>query len=187
MTRKSEIIAVVVSVAVLGIALVSGALVQAAPKAEVKSTAMAGSFHIQDAWARINPVKDAPSSAYVTIHYGGKVPDMLIFASTPIAGKVELHNHTMTGGIMRMAKVAGVPILPDSETKMAPSSYHLMMFDMKALPKPGTTAPLTLTFKSGTTMTLLMTAQSIAASGPKGKAMMEMNDHKGHNMKMTND
>ncbi len=192
MNRRSEIIAVVASAAVLAAALVSGTILQAAAPAAAKSTAMAGNFHIQDAWARINPLKGRPSSAYVTIHYGGTKPDMLIAAATPIAGRVELHNHTMAGNIMKMVKVPGIAIAPDSETKLAPSGYHLMMFDMKAAPKPGTTAPLTLTFKSGTKLTLLMTAQGITANGPdgKGKPMMEMpdkgmNDHRGHNMKIT--
>jgi periplasmic copper chaperone A len=187
MNRRSEIIAVMASVAVLAVALVSGTISQAAAPSAPKATAMAGDFHIQDAWARINPVKGRPSSVYVTIHYGGTKPDMLVSASTPIAGRVELHNHTMTGNIMRMVKVPGIAIAADSETKLAPSGYHLMLFDMKAAPKPGSTAPLTLTFKSGTRLTLLMTAQGITANGPdgKGKPIMHMDDHRGHNMKIT--
>jgi periplasmic copper chaperone A len=178
-SRRNEIIATAVAVLVLAAAAVTGTLVQAkAPPPGM--TAMAASFHIQDAWARINPVAGRPSAGYVTIHYGGKKPDMLVAAQTPVAGRVELHNHVMDKGIMRMTKVPGVAIAPDSETILKPSGYHLMMFDMKSLPKPGTKVPLTLTFKSGTTLTLMMVAQNLTASGPDGTAASKADPHSHH-------
>jgi copper(I)-binding protein len=178
-SRRKEIIATILAVVVLAAAAVTGTLVQA-KDAPAGMTAMAGKFHIQDAWARINPVPGRPSTAYVTIHYGGMKADQLVAARTPIAGRVELHNHLMDKGVMRMAKVAGIAIAPDSETILKPGGYHLMMFDMKRLPKAGTRVPLTLTFKSGTTLTLMMVAQGLTAGGPDGAAAAAADPHSHH-------
>jgi periplasmic copper chaperone A len=180
-SRRKEIIATGLAVLVLAAAVVTGTLVQAkSPPSGM--TAMAGNFHIQDAWARINPVAGRPSAAYVTIHYGGTKPDMLVAASTPVAGRVELHNHLMDKGVMRMVKVSSIVIPPDSETILKPSGYHLMLFDMKNLPKAGARVPLTLTFKSGTTLTVMMMAQGLTAGGPDGSpaAAGKAADHHGH-------
>ncbi len=183
LSRRREIVAVLLAGLMLVVAAVTGTLSHAKTAATSPGmTGVAGDFHVQDAWARINPVAGRPSSAYVTIHYGGTKPDPLIAASTPIAARTELHNHVMDKGVMRMPKVASIAIGPDSETILKPGSYHLMLFDVKAPPKPGTKVPLTLSFKSGTTITLLMTAQAITAAGPDGKAgpmTMDM-DHAGH-------
>lgn len=183
LSRRLEIASVLLASAVLVAAAVSGTLAEAKPATRLPGvTAMAGNFHIQDGWARINPVAGRPSSAYVTIHHGGTGADALIGASTPIAGRTEIHQHQMTGGVMRMVKIASIPIAADSETILQPGGYHLMLFDMKSLPKPGSRVPLQLTFKSGVTATLLITAQPITATGPAGASAAPMPgmDHAHH-------
>jgi periplasmic copper chaperone A len=183
LSRRQEIIATMIAGVVLLLAVVMGTAshVRAEKAALPGITAMGGNFHIQDAWARINPVAGRPSTAYVTIHHGGKKADALVGVSSPIAARASLHNHLMTGKVMRMMKVADIAIAPDSETILKPGGYHVMLFDVKAPPKPGTKVPLTLTFKSGTKLTLMMVAQAITAGGPAGKstAGAEM-DHSGH-------
>jgi copper(I)-binding protein len=46
------------------------------------------------------------AAGYLTMKNTGTTPDHLVSASTPVAGKVEIHQMTMENGIMR--PVAGV-------------------------------------------------------------------------------
>jgi periplasmic copper chaperone A len=194
MSRRKEVLAVCLASALLAVAAAAGSLSEARAGAKEAAsrmspklglTAMTANFHVQDAWARINPVSGRPATGYVTIHYGGTTADALVSATTPLAKRVELHQHVMDKGIMRMPKITAIAIAPDSETKLSPGSYHLMLFDLTSQPKPGTQVPLTLTFKSGTRLTLAMVTQPVTAMGPDGKTVapatgMMAHDHMGH-------
>lgn len=167
MSRRKEVMAICMASVLLAIAAITGSLSHANAAASALSVTV-GAMHTYDAWARINPVTGRPSSAYMTLHNSGTKPDALISATTPLAGRVELHQHQMDKGMMRMRKVDAIAIAPQSRTTLAPSGYHLMMFDLKSQPKPGTRMPVTLRFKSGIKLTLDMVAQAVTAMGPAG-------------------
>ncbi len=177
MTRRKEVMAVIIGGVLLLAAAVSGTISHARPDRRTGAMAMAGNLHVEQAWARINPVTGRPSSAYVTIHNMGMTADALIAASTPIAERAELHNHVMDGTVMKMDKVPEIMLAPGTATLLSPGGTHLMLFGMKKLPKPGTKVPLTLTFKSGGTLTLVMVTQGLTADGPGGAAAEAHSHH----------
>lgn len=126
-------------------------------------------IHLEDGWARFSPVAGRPAGVYLTIH-GGKVDDRVIGASTPIAGRAEIHTHTMTGGVMRMEKIDGIAIPKRGEVILKPGGLHIMLFDVKETPKPGSKFPLTLTFATGKPQTVNILVRPIGAAPPKPAA-----------------
>ncbi len=178
MNRQREIWAVMAGGAFLVLALVVGTLAEAAPKPSQSG------ISAENAWSRYNQIAERPASAYVTLRNRGKQADALVGASSTWAGRIELHGHDMTGGVMRMPKVSAIALAPGSTVQLSPGGFHLMLYDLKTKPKLGSSVPLTLTFKSGASLTVPMVVQNIASNGPK--PMMEMNDHIGHDMKITN-
>ena len=79
---------------------------------------------------------------------GGADGDTLLSASSPISPRVEIHTHTMDGGVMKMRRVESVEIAAGKTVKFKRGGYHLMMFD-STLEEGVTEVPLTLTFESG--------------------------------------
>ena len=72
-----------------------------APATEYK----VGDLKIDHPWARASAGAAPAGAAYMTISTGGASADRLVGASTPVAGKAELHTHIMEGDVMRMRPV----------------------------------------------------------------------------------
>jgi periplasmic copper chaperone A len=138
-----------------------------------------GQIHAVQAWARINPVQGRPSAAYFVLHNESKVADRLIAANSPIAGRIEIHEHVRDNGVMKMRPVAGgVAVAVDDMVLFEPGGLHLMLFDVKNPPKAGTRFPITLTFQRGKPQVIQVEAKALTASAPKNKGGY---DHHGHN------
>jgi periplasmic copper chaperone A len=177
MSRAREMIAVGFATLLLAVAAVAGTLGHAG--AAPAPSATTSSITASDGWARINPVAGHPSAAYVTLRNTGVRPETLVGVTAPMAGRVELHQHQVSGIIMRMVKVDRLVLAPGAVTEMGPGGYHLMLFDLKSQPKPGTRLPLTLTFASGTKLEVEIIARGLAATGPAISPAPPM-DHRDH-------
>lgn len=73
--------------------------------------------------------------------------DVLLSASSPISGRVELHTHIKEGDVMKMRRVDSVDIAAGQTVEFKRGGYHLMMFDA-AIDAGVMFAPVTLTFKN---------------------------------------
>ena len=98
---------------------------------------------------RLNAVPGRPAAGYLTITGGGQ-PDRLIGVTAPGA-RIELHDMTMAGGVMSMAKLDAVPVPAGGTVSFTPGGKHLMIFGIAGAPK---TLPLTLAFGSGKKVTV---------------------------------
>lgn len=85
-------------------------------------------IHVADAWAR-SPSEDV-AAVYFVAHNGQEVEDRLIGASSPVAGRAEVHETVEEDGEMVMRPVEAVPIGPDEEVRFEPGGYHVMLFDL---------------------------------------------------------
>jgi copper(I)-binding protein len=117
----------------------------------------------KDAWIRLAAVPDRPAGGYVDIT-GGTAKATLLAASTPVALRTEIHESMEHGGMMKMEALGQVDVPPGVTISFAPGGKHLMFFDVSPELKPGATAPLTLKFAEGQTLTL--DAKVIAAGDP---------------------
>lgn len=126
---------------------------------------------VSKAWARATASKARTGAAYVTIMNGGATSDKLVSASTPVAGRAELHTHIKDGDVMKMRQVQHIEVGPKAMVMLQPGGLHIMLMGLKEPLKKGATFPLTLVFEKAGETTVEVAVQSIAAKGM---------DHSGH-------
>lgn len=125
----------------------------------------AGQLHIDHPWSREMPPVAPTAAAYFVIHNKGSEADRLLSASTPVAGKAELHEHVHAGGVMKMQEVKDVVIPAGGEVKFEPMGYHVMLLDVKQQAKDGERFPLTLTFEKAGKVEVEVAVQKEAPAG----------------------
>jgi periplasmic copper chaperone A len=128
-------------------------------------------------WARATPGGSTISAAYLELKSEAGVVDRLIGASSPAAGRVEIHRHIMEGEVMKMRRVDSVSVPTGASHLLAPSGDHLMLLDLKAPLKEGDMVALTLTFEKAGPITVEATVEPVGAMGPHG-----MDHQPGHEM-----
>ncbi len=127
----------------LGLVLIS------APGAHAGNTEMqVGDLSITNIWARATAPNAKTAAAYMKITNNGNTPEMITAVSTPVAKKAELHQTTMTDGVMKMEHAAHTMIKPGESLVMEPGGYHLMMMKVTEKLVAGETMTMTVTFKN---------------------------------------
>lgn len=136
-----------------------------------------GGVTIAHPWIRATPGGATVGAAYLEIKSAAGVTDRLIGASSPVAGKVEVHTHLNEGGVMKMRRVDAVALKPGASHLLQPSGDHIMLMDLKGPLREGDLVALTLTFEQAGAITVDATVEPIGAKGPHG-----MDHHPGHEM-----
>lgn len=128
----------------------------------------AGDITIEHPWARPTAGPNMIGAAYVTLKNGGKEVDTLKSASSPDAGKVEVHEHIHdANGVMKMRAVEGGVTIPAGGTvTFQPGGYHIMLIGLKHNLEEGQTMPLKLSFaRSGDVEVQIQIERKPADSG----------------------
>ncbi len=140
----------------------------------------AGGITVAHPWARATPGGATVGAAYVEIT--SKDADTLIAASSPAAGRVEIHTHGMDDGIMKMRKLDKLGIPAGGSALLKPSGDHIMLLDLKAPLKEGDLLPITLVFEKAGEVKIDATVEPVGAKGPHGLDQQPGHeDHSGHN------
>ena len=121
-------------------------------------------------WARATPGGVKNGAAYLEIKTAAGVTDRLISASSPVAGRVEIHTHIKDGDVMRMRRVDDIALKPESSVVLQPHGDHVMLMDLKAPLKEGDLLKMTLTFEKAGPLEVEATVEPIGAMGPHGMA-----------------
>ena len=130
-----------------------------------------GAISIEKPFSRATPGGSKVGAGYMTITNNGNAADRLVSASSPAAGKVEIHEMTMQGGVMKMREIpGGLPIEAGKTTSLAPGGYHLMLMELKAPLKKGDKVPVTLTFEKAGKVDVTLDVQAIGGQ-PSGTPM----------------
>ena len=66
----------------------------------------------------------------MTIKNSGKVVKKLVEVSGDISDRIELHEHTMADGMMKMRQVDNIEIPAQGKTLLQPSGLHIMIFNL---------------------------------------------------------
>ncbi|MFT6984680.1 MAG: copper(I)-binding protein [Psychromonas sp.] len=119
----------------------------------ISNTAFAN-LTIENAYVRATPPHAKNSAAFMVIHNSNKEEVKLIAASSDIAQRVELHNHLMQDGLMKMRQVKQISIKAKNKTALQPGSYHVMFFELKQPLKDGESVALKLYFDNGEEITV---------------------------------
>ena len=102
---------------------------------------------ISHPWSRATAPSQKVGAVFMTIEPNGNNEDRLIGAASPAAETVQIHNHTMVDGVMRMRPVDGVDIPANGAAVLAPGGFHIMLIGLKAPLFEETVIPLTLEFE----------------------------------------
>lgn len=118
---------------------------ESATPATERSVAAPG-LTVSDAWAAVTPGGATVGAGYMTISNVGPA-DTLVSVASPRAPKVELHEMSMEGNMMRMRPVAHFTVPSDGVVSLTPGGFHLMFLELPAPFVAGETVPVTLTFE----------------------------------------
>jgi periplasmic copper chaperone A len=128
--------------------LIALALSAATAGAALAQDYMAGSIKVSQVWSREVPPASKVAGGFMTITNTGSEPDTLIGGSVAVAGKFEVHEMTMTDGVMKMRELKpGLVIKPGETVVLKPGSFHVMMMGLKEPLKAGKPIKGTLIFQ----------------------------------------
>jgi periplasmic copper chaperone A len=131
----------------------------------------AGSIEVDKPWATVTPRGASVAAGYMTIKNTGTEPDRLTGASTAVAGKVEVHEMTMDNGVMRMRPVAGgLEIKPGQTVELKPSSFHLMIMNLKGPIQQGKPFEATLMFAKAGPVDVEFAVEPVGATSASAPA-----------------
>jgi len=71
------------------------------------------------------------SSAYMLIKNNSTTDRKLIAISSNISPRIEMHQHLMANGMMKMRKISAITIPAQQHVVLQPAGLHLMIFDLK--------------------------------------------------------
>jgi periplasmic copper chaperone A len=147
----------------------------------------AGSIEVDNPWSRATPKGAKVAAGYLVIKNNGTDPDRLVGGTSPAAGKVEVHEMSMDKGVMKMRPVSGgLEIKPGETVELKPSSFHLMMFDLKQQIENGKPFKASLNFEKAGPVEVEFTVvapgatPSAAADKPAGAMPAGMHDMHQH-------
>ena len=115
------------------------------------NVAQAAQVEIANVWLRESIPGSENGAAYFTITNQQAETIRLVGASTEAARAVEVHEHVMRDGMMRMRRVPALEIAHDVTVELKPGSYHLMLFGLKKPLAIGDQIEFILNFENGET------------------------------------
>jgi copper(I)-binding protein len=137
----------------------------AAADAAAKSVS-AGAITVEQPWSRATPAGAKVGGGYLRVTNTGKEPDRLVGGTFPLAGKVELHDMSMTDNVMRMKQVAGgLEIKPGETVELKPGGSHLMFIDLREGLKEGQSIKGTLVFEKAGPIAVEYRVRSMSGEG----------------------
>lgn len=101
---------------------------------------------ISNVWISEAPPVAKNNAAFFTVKNAAQ-KDVLLGVETSVAASAEMHEMSMTGGMMRMRQLPLIKLAPHAELKFSPGGRHIMLINMKQPLKLGDKVPLTLKFR----------------------------------------
>ena len=133
---------------------------------------------VRDPWVRFAVKGQSGTGAFMTLTAPSGA--RLTGASTPVAGRAEIHEMKMEGDVMRMRPVAGgIELPPRQAVELKSGGYHLMLTELKKALVAGETVPLTLEFvdRAGRTSVARLEVPVRAAAAGEGDAASAAHRH----------
>lgn len=111
------------------------------------SAGAAAAVQVADALCRPTPNGRHSTGCYLTLT--ATTDDRLMAVSSPIAGRVEIHESRMESNMMMMRQLEdGLPLPAGQAVELKPGGNHIMLMAVEQPLRTGDTVALTLTFAS---------------------------------------
>ncbi|MHA6644857.1 copper chaperone PCu(A)C [Mesorhizobium sp. A623] len=150
----------------LGIAVFVLALLFASAHAVFAHEFKVGDLEIDHPWSRETPNGARVAGGYFTVKNTGSSADRLIAITSEISAKAEIHQMTVSDGVMTMRQVeGGLEIPAGGSVALDTGGYHLMFIDLKRQPKKGESFPATLTFEKAGSVTVEFAVEGLGETG----------------------
>lgn len=117
------------------------------------------------------------ASAYMEIENKGDKTVTLLGVSSKISPQIEIHQHTMVDGIMRMRQLNSIDIKSKERVKLQPSGLHLMLFEVENPLVPQQEVELTLHFSNDMSVITQVPIYSPIQEKSAQKSVTEMHKH----------
>lgn len=125
-----------------------------------------GELTVTTPWTRATPGGAKIAGGYLKITNNGSASDRLLGAATTAAARVEIHEMSMTDGVMKMRPLPnGLDVKPGETVELKPGGYHMMFMDLKQPLKQGETVKATLRFEKAGTLDVNFNVNAIGATG----------------------
>lgn len=132
---------------------------------------------VEHAYVRASIPGTTHSSSYMEIENKGDNPVSLVRAESNISERVEIHQHSMIDGMMRMREVESIKIEPNERVKLQPSGLHLMIFDVKKPLKSQQEVEMILHFSNNVSVTMQVPVYSPIQEKAAQKTMPTSHAH----------
>ncbi|WP_165383924.1 copper chaperone PCu(A)C [Pseudidiomarina tainanensis] len=121
----------------------------------------AAEVEISNPWVKESIPGTENGAGYFTITNTGSSVISIVGATTAASRAVEVHQHVMRDGMMRMRRVPELTLEPSATVVFQPGGYHLMLFGVKNAFKPGDQVEFTLQFSDGDSVSFDAEVRSI--------------------------
>ena len=152
-----------------------------APAASQTKSYRLGELLIEAPWTRATPGGAQVAGGYVKITNKGTEADRLIGGSLPMASSVEVHEMSMTDGIMKMRRLEnGLEIKPGQTVELKPGGHHIMFMGLSEGLKEGRTVKGTLAFEKAGSIEVEFRVAPIGATTGGAPGGASGTQHKHH-------
>jgi hypothetical protein len=139
-------------------------MAHAGPAAADDASWTVGAIEITRPFARATLPNAPVAGGFMSIRNHGAEDDRLVAAASAVAGRVEVHEMTMEGDVMRMRELAdGLPIRAGATVDLVPGGYHLMFMELRRPLVEGATVDVTLTFEEAGEITVPLAIGPVTA------------------------
>lgn len=128
-----------------------------------------GALVIKAPWVRATPKGAAVAGGYMTITNNGKEADRLIGGTFPSAARLEVHEMSTEGGVMKMRMLPdGLELKPGETVELEPGGLHVMFTGLKSQVQTGAPVKGTLVFEKAGKVEVEYQVAPVGAPGPAG-------------------
>jgi len=121
---------------------------------------------VEQPWSRATPPGAKIGVGFMQLKNAGAAAERVIGASSPVAGRVEMHVTTREGDVMRMRQVESFDVPAGGSFDLKPGGAHLMLVDLHRPFKQGEKVPLTLKLEKGGELKVELTVEALGARRP---------------------
>lgn len=97
---------------------------------------------VGEPWVRATVAGQKATGAFMELKSANDA--VLVSASSPVAGVVEIHEMIMDGTVMKMRAVPRLELPAGKPVQLRPGGYHVMLMELKQPLKKGDVVPLSL-------------------------------------------
>ena len=126
--------------------------------------AKVGPLQIENAYTRATVPGQMAAGGFMKVENKGVV-DLLVSASSPAAGEVQLHEMAMEGNVMKMRQVKDIAVPAGGAVELKPGGMHLMFMNIKAPLVAGETIPVKLKFAKAGEVEVKFPVNAMGAQG----------------------